>query len=202
MASHLNPLFFVFFVLLTLKFQPTPVFLIHVSFFYPNQFLYPLHFFFWPTPKFYGRMPTTPPTPKFRPTLFVWPTPKFYGPTLPTPPTNPRTHELIHPRYSLHAHYLAHLIGKECIKVHFKCVTRKYTMTNRTFWTSRKSFLAKKIMIVNDEIFLKEWDDLIKYWDASCRNFEQCLCKCCGKHCRWETSPCSWSRWFLFLNSN
>ena len=41
-----------------------------------------------PTPKFYG------PTPKFQPTPPTSPTPKFYGPTLLTPRTHAR-----HPRY-------------------------------------------------------------------------------------------------------
>ena len=55
------------------------------------------------------------PRQNFDPRLLFDPLQNFMDPRY---PPHPRTHELMHPRYSIHAHYLADLIGKECIKLH------------------------------------------------------------------------------------
>ena len=52
-------------------------------------------------------------------------------------------------------------IRKKCIKEHFTSITRHGIITNRKFWATITPFLANKRMIENNEISLKQGDDVI-----------------------------------------
>ena len=62
-------------------------------------------------------------------------------------------------------------IRKNCIKGHFKSITRHGIITNRKFWATIRPFLTNKGIITSNEISLKQGGDVInnggkvaKFW--------------------------------------